>query len=81
MKTIYERAKEYADKEDLALATDIFEYCQNDYIAGATEQKAIDIDKACNIFCHLGCPHKKGSYNCLNDKCNTWKIFRIMMEE
>ena len=39
------------------------------------------IDKACNIFCHTGCPHKTDSYNCLNDKCDTWKIFRRMMEE
>ena len=45
------------------------------------EQKKIDSDKACNIFCHTGCPHKTDSYNCLNDKCDTWKIFRRMMEE
>ena len=30
------------------------------------------IEKACNIFCHTGCPHKTDSYNCLNDKCDTW---------
>lgn len=51
------------------------------YIRGAKEQKAIDIDNACNIFCYTGCPHKTDSYNCLNDKCDTWKIFRRMMEE
>ena len=51
------------------------------YIRGAKEQKAIDIDNACNIFCYTGCPHKTDSYNCLNDKCETWKIFRKMMEE
>ena len=39
------------------------------------------IDKACNIFCHTGCPHKTDSYNCLNNKCDTWKIFKRMMEE
>ena len=39
------------------------------------------IDKACYIFCHIGCPHKTDSYNCLKDKCDTWKIFRKMMEE
>lgn len=39
------------------------------------------IDKVCNIFCHTGCPHKIDSYNCLNDKCDTWKIFRRMMGE
>ena len=51
------------------------------YIKGCYEQKAIDLDKSCNIFCHIGCPHKKDSYDCLNDKCDTWKIFRKMMEE
>ena len=51
------------------------------YIRAAKEQKAIDIDKACNIFCYTGCPHKTDSYNCLNNKCDTWKIFRRMMEE
>ena len=39
------------------------------------------IEKACKIFCHIGCPHKTDSYNCLNDKCDTWKIFRRMIEE
>ena len=39
------------------------------------------LDKACKIFCYTGCPHKTDSYNCLNDKCDTWKIFRRMIEE
>lgn len=39
------------------------------------------VEKACNIFCHTGCPHKTDSYNCFNNKCDTWKIFRRMMEE
>ena len=58
------------------------------YIAGAKDQQYIDrllieqlIDKACYIFCHTGCPHKTDSYNCLKDKCDTWKTFRRMMEE
>lgn len=50
------------------------------YIRGAKEQKAIDIDKACSVLCQCACPHKTDSYNCLNDKCDTWKIFRKMME-
>ena len=39
------------------------------------------LDKACKIFCYTGCPHKTDSYNCLNNKCDTWKIFRRMIEE
>ena len=50
-------------------------------ITGAKEQKVIGIDTACNIFCYTGCSHKTDSYNCLNNKCDTWKIFRRMMEE
>lgn len=52
MKTIEERAREYASKKgDISLSpiynealASIYEEA---YIAGATEQKAIDIDKAC----------------------------------
>ena len=47
MKTIVERAREYAKNEDLVQGTDGFDYCLRDYIKGATEQKVIDIDKAC----------------------------------
>ena len=47
MKTIAERAREYAENEDLVHGTDGYEYCLRDYIKGATEQKVIDIDKAC----------------------------------
>ena len=86
MKTIEERAKEYAPDPFLAALE------RKAYIAGASEQKAIDkvnykqgyndaIKTACNVFCHTGCPHKTDFYNCLNDKCDTWKIFKRMMEE
>ena len=82
MKTIEERAKEYAPDPFLAALE------RKAYITGAKDQQYIDrlfiehyIDKACNIFCHTGCPHKKDSYNCLNDKCDTWKVFKRMMEE
>ena len=54
---------------------------RNAYIRGAKEQKAIDIDKACNIFCYTGCPHKTDFFDCIKDKCDTWKTFRRMLEE
>ena len=84
MKTIEERAREYASDElnpNYAIPAYIASKQQKAYIAGATEQREIDIEKACNIFCYTGCPHKTDSYNCLNDKCDTWKIFRRMMDE
>ena len=45
------------------------------------EQKKIDIEKACNIFCHVGCPHKADSYDCLKDKCYALNTFKRMMAE
>lgn len=48
MKTIKERAEEYAD-ECWTLDEANFA-CEDGYIKGATEQRAIDIDKACEIY-------------------------------
>ena len=54
MKTIKERAKEYAPDPFLAALE------RKAYIAGATEQKAIDIEKACewldNYLMEIGYP-------------------------
>lgn len=47
MKTIEERALEYAKKSGIDHYTDYFDFCKQDYIAGATEQRKIDIDKTC----------------------------------
>ena len=51
------------------------------YKVGATEQKAIDIDNACIILCRYACPYKIDSNKCFNAKCDTWEMFRRMMEE
>ena len=45
------------------------------------EQKNIDIETVCNIFCRTGCPHKTDSYDCLKDKCDALKAFKRMMAE
>ena len=91
LKIIEERAEQYATRPlipDSTIPAYIANERRNAYIAGAKDQQYIDrlfieqlIDKACNIFCHTGCPHKTDSYNCLNDKCDTWKVFKRMMEE
>lgn len=63
MKTIKERAEEYAD--ECWLSDGACFACEDGYIKGATEQQEIVIDKACeiyrkelteiiNIFNHLG---------------------------
>lgn len=85
MKTIEERAKEYASKKaDISLSAVYNEALasiyEEAYIAGAKEQKAIDIDKACNILCHYACPHKIDCNECLSTTCETLKIFRKVME-
>lgn len=84
MKTIEERAKEYAPdvlNPNYAIPAYIASEQQRAYIAGATEQKAIDIDNACIILCRYACPHKIDSNKCFNTMCETWEIFRRMMEE
>lgn len=73
--TIEERAKEYAPDPFLAALE------RKTYIAGAKEQKAIDIDNACIILCRYACPHKIDSNKCWNTVCDTWEIFKRMMEE
>ena len=45
--TIEERASEYAHTEWISEFTDV---AKESYTKGATEQKAIDIDKACEWF-------------------------------
>ena len=49
MKTIEERALEYANELGIDSNTDYFDYCQQDYIAGATEQKLIDDAELLNL--------------------------------
>ena len=51
------------------------------YELGATEQKAIDIDNACIILCRYACPYKIDSNKCFNTMCETWEIFRRIMEK
>lgn len=50
MKTIEERVLDYANKLGIDPDTYYFDFCQQDYIAGATEQKDIDIKKAKDAF-------------------------------
>ena len=47
MATIEERALDYAKIFSIDQYSPLFDVCQQDYIVGATEQKNIDIDKAC----------------------------------
>ena len=83
MKTIKERANLAAWQiyEETILSEHSVDRVAEIIAEKMLEQKNIDIDKACNIFCHVGCPHKADSYDCLNDKCDAWKTFRKMIEE
>ena len=72
--TIEERADAYIGHPEEIVKRDA-------YIRGAKEQKAIDIDNACIILCRYACPHKIDSNKCWNTVCDTWEIFRRMMEE
>ena len=77
MKTIAERAREYAENEDLVQGTDGYEYCLRDYIKGATEQKVIDIDKACEIVRNIANEY----FGDWEQSCKVEDTFRKAMEE
>ena len=83
MKTIGERASLAAWQiyEEIGLSKYSIDRVSEIIADKIIEQKSKDIDKACYIFCHTRCPHKTDSYNCLKDKCDTWKTFKRMMEE
>ena len=83
MKTIKERANLAAWQiyEETILSEHSVDRVAEIIAEKMLEQKNIDIDKACNIFCHVGCPHKADSYNCLKDKCYALKAFKRMMAE
>ena len=83
MKTIEERANLAAWKifEGIGLSQHSVERVAEIIAENMREQKAIDLETACNIFCHTRCPHKTDSYNCLKDKCDTLKAFKRMMAE
>lgn len=50
-------------------------------ISRLLQRREYMVAKACNVFCHTGCPHKTDSFDCLNNKCDTWKTFKKAMEE
>ena len=65
MKTIEERALEYAKKSGIDPNKDYFDFCQQDYIAGAIEQKAID-DEA---------HYKQGYHDAIEKACEYLDIY------
>lgn len=83
MKTIKERANLAAWQiyEETILSEHSVDRVSEIIEEKMNEQKAIDLETACNIFCHTGCPHKTDSYNCLKDKCDALKAFKRMMAE
>lgn len=90
MKTIEERAIDYASHsyiEDGNINTYIDESEKQSYIQGATEQKALDIDKVCEWLCEC-CPAQLDEENdfsgCVgkeNSGCPTLESLINAMEE
>ena len=96
MKTIEERAKEYApgtSNSDSLFPTRISTLAtieRRGYIAGATEQKAIDIDKACEWLkenasyydcAAVRCPYREEDEIICDVRKNIVEDFRKAMEE
>ena len=81
--TIEERAKVAAWQifEEIGLSKHSVDRVSEIIEEKMSEQKAIDIDNANIILCRYACPHKIDSNKCWNTVCDTWEIFRRMMEE
>ena len=77
MKTIEERAKEYSLKDFDGYYTGRERAVEEGYIAGATEQKNIDIDKACEIVRNIANEH----FGDWEQSCKVEDTFRKAMEE
>ena len=67
MKTIEERALEYAKKSGIDHYTDYFDFCQQVYIAGATEQKVIDEEAQINY--NNEAIYKQGYHDAVEKAC------------
>lgn len=81
--TIEERARQAAWQiyEEIGLSKHSIDRMSEIIAEKMREQKSIDIDNACIILCRYACPHKIDSNKCFNTMCETWEIFRRMMEE
>ena len=77
MKTIEERAKKYSLKDFDGDYTGREKAVEKGYIAGATEQKAIDIDKACEIVRNIANEY----FGDWEQSCKVEDTFRKAMEE
>ena len=77
MKTIKERAKEYSLKDFDGYYTGREKAVEEGYIAGATEQKDIDIDKACEIVRNIANEY----FGDWEQSCKIEDTFRKAMEE
>ena len=77
MKTIEERAKKYSLKDFDGYYTGREKAMEEGYIAGATEQKAIDIDKACEIVRNIANEY----FGDWEQSCKVEDTFRKAMEE
>ena len=77
MKSIAERAKEYSLKDFDGYYTGREKAVEQGYIAGAAEQKDIDIDKACEIVRNIANEY----FGDWEQSCKVEDTFRKAMEE
>ena len=77
MKSIEERAKEYSLKDFDGYYTGRERAVEEGYIAGATEQKVKDINKACEIVCNIANEY----FGDWEQSCKVEDTFRKAMEE
>lgn len=73
MKTIEERALDFVEKLGIDHYTDYFDFCQQDYIAGAIEQKAIDEEAQINH--NNEAIYKQGYHDAIEKACEYLDIY------
>lgn len=77
MKSIQERAKKYSLRDFDGYYTGREKAVEEGYITGATEQKDIDIDKACEIVRNIANEY----FGDWEQSCKVEDTFRKAMEE
>lgn len=77
MNTIQERASIFAGAYPRTDDVDLPYFVKEAYIAAATEQRTIEIEKACDAFCKSQCG--KVTSGCM--ECGKYKVFRKDIEK
>lgn len=86
-KSIEERAYDYANKTSKHYPTPdsevIFKSSYDNYVEIATEQRKIDIEKACDVYCNMRCNADTRQMCYLSPilRCIQFEVYKKALEE